>query len=202
MNQENVVGNDNKEGLEWLDITLFFGNQLDKDTTEGWVSPVEQREERRKKRIGKLMDLMRISEDMQARCRHLATVVAAWFSYLPENRQSSFDPDLLLAMQRFNSIRKEDVGAQATTLLKSNNAEPVMDLTENGLAFTTWNHDEQNWMAATLLTPFIAFIQSDPPRIHLCEWCGAPYRTKRADTRFCSPTCRSNGRIIYRDEPE
>ena len=60
MNQENVVGNDNKEGLEWLDITLFFGNQLDKDTTEGWVSPVEQREERRKKRIGKLMDLMRI----------------------------------------------------------------------------------------------------------------------------------------------
>jgi len=75
-------------------------------------------------------------------------------------------------------------------------------LTENGLAFTTLNHDEQNWMVATLLTPFIAFIQSTPPLIHLCEWCGAPYRTKRVDTRFCSPTCRSNGRHLDREEYE
>jgi hypothetical protein len=196
------MGSDNKEGLEWLDITLFFGNQLDTEVIEGWKSPVEQREERRQKRIGKLMSLMRISEDMQARCKHLASIVAVWFWYLPEDKKDRFDPDLLMALQRFQSIKKKDVGAQATALFKSNHVEPVLDLTENGLAFTTWRHDEQNWMAATLLTPFIAFIQSDPQLIHLCEWCGAPYRTKRADTRFCSPTCRSNGRIIYRDEPE
>jgi hypothetical protein len=196
------MGSDNKEGLEWLDITLFFGNQLDTEVIEGWKSPVEQREERRQKRIGKLMGLMRISEDMQARCKHLATIVAAWFWYLPEDKKDRFDLDLLRAFQQFHTLKENNVGTEATALFKSNHVEPVMDLTDNGLAFTTWNHDEQNWMAATLLTPFIAFIQSDPPRIHLCEWCGAPYRTKRADTRFCSPTCRSNGRTIYRDEPE
>jgi hypothetical protein len=202
MNQENVMDSDNKEGLEWLDITLFFGNQLINVFFEGPPSPAEQREERRRKRIGKLISLMRLSEDMQARCKHLAAVVAAWFCNLPENKQEQFHRNLLLAMRQFNYIKKRDLRSKAEALLKSNHAEPVLDLTENGLAFTTFSHDEQNWMVATLLTPFIAFIQSDPPSIHLCDWCGAPYRTKRADTRFCSPTCRSNGRHLDREENE
>lgn len=188
---------DNTEGLEWLDLALYFAaKRVDEYWSEGWEPPVTKLEKRRQKRLAKVLNFMPMDRDFEARMEYFSLVVAGWFSVLPDSAREEFNEPLLDAMDRSNRFDRNHVANAANELFRNNDALPWFTLAEQGVVFGLEHIDARNWFAVKMLAPFLAFIQGvgRRGRTFMCHWCGTPFFTKRTDTRFCSPSCRSGGR--------
>ena len=65
----------------WLDLVLFFGNQLVPQKS-GFMSRQDQLEVARARRVGRLLRVLRPSRETEAQFREFAAVVAWWFGSL------------------------------------------------------------------------------------------------------------------------
>ena len=178
--------------LNWLDLVLYYGYQfVPIQEKEGCQDDVHRREDRRAKRVHKLLRMLRPGQDVEESMREFALIVAGYFHKIPEYQQAFVSDELWASLGRFNKLKPDTLIQTTNAFLQRNGAVLEMKPSPTGAP--------QLGIAATLtnsllVEPFMRFTTSEPQWLYQCRRCGLPYHPQRSDSWLCGATCRSGER--------
>ena len=191
--------------LSWLDLVLYFGWQMAQEPQQ-WGAPSEMKapehsphcEKRRKKRIESLIKLVPERDGLWLRCKHASTVIATWFTYLPNTRRQYFNPELLENVRRFDFLNHQTVKDPATVFndfTAKYNIQPHYQVDPQGKGITLSHDSKGDFMVTLIWRPWFNFSSEKKSRpVYMCSWCGVPFHPARSDARYHNQNCRSAAR--------
>jgi len=178
--------------LNWLDLVLYYGYQyVPSDKKAGFQDAAEQAEDRRNKRVHKVLRVIKPNQKTEDDMREFALLASAYFHQLPAHRQAFMNDHLWYALGRFNQIKPDDLVPHTNAFMARTGAVLEMKMS---LAGSPELGLSQSWLNNLLIEPFMRFTTAEPQWLFQCNRCGLPYHPQRSDSTFCGATCRSGAR--------